>query len=188
MHALHGLNEGHIAPYTEIEFQLASDYKMVNMTAFPCQVYQIPIYTQLRTCRLIQNLTKCDTALTISKIVYTDFILFFFCKDCSSHIRWSPNGLNNHSLTVDYNTLQRSSMPIIYPDMKSVNWNHQTCFDWLVPHQLRPWPCYCIQYTATSYHTGESLRFLGSDWLRNGSWARGSVPGGSATVSLLLAI
>ena len=37
-------------------------------------------------------------------------------------------------------------------------------------------------------HAGESLRFLASDWLRNGSWARGSVPGGSATVSLRLAI
>ena len=38
------------------------------------------------------------------------------------------------------------------------------------------------------HHAGESLRFLASDWLRNGSWARGSVPGGSATVSLPLAI
>ena len=37
-------------------------------------------------------------------------------------------------------------------------------------------------------HAGESLRFLVLDWLRNGSWARGSVPGGSATVSLPLAI
>ena len=37
-------------------------------------------------------------------------------------------------------------------------------------------------------HAGESLRFLASDWLRNGSWMRGSVPGGSATVSLPLAI
>ena len=37
-------------------------------------------------------------------------------------------------------------------------------------------------------HAGESLRFLASDLLRNGSWARGSVPGGSATVSLPLAI
>ena len=37
-------------------------------------------------------------------------------------------------------------------------------------------------------HAGESLRFLASDWLRNGSWARGSVPGGSATVSLPLTI
>ena len=37
-------------------------------------------------------------------------------------------------------------------------------------------------------HAGESLRFLASDWLRNGSWARDSVPGGSATVSLPLTI
>ena len=37
-------------------------------------------------------------------------------------------------------------------------------------------------------HAGESLRFLASDWLRNGSWARGSVPGGSATLSLPLTI
>ena len=33
-------------------------------------------------------------------------------------------------------------------------------------------------------HAGESLWFLASDWLPNGSWARGSVPGGSGTVSL----
>ena len=38
------------------------------------------------------------------------------------------------------------------------------------------------------YHAGESLRFLASDCLRNGSWARSSVPGGSATVSFPLAI
>ena len=38
------------------------------------------------------------------------------------------------------------------------------------------------------HHAGESLRFLASDWLRNGSWARGSVPGGSVTVSLPLPI
>ena len=37
-------------------------------------------------------------------------------------------------------------------------------------------------------HAEESLQFLASDWLRNGSWARGSVPGGSATISLMLTI
>ena len=42
--------------------------------------------------------------------------------------------------------------------------------------------------TFKHFHAGESLRFLASDWLRNGSWVRGSVPGGSATVPLPLAI
>ena len=36
-------------------------------------------------------------------------------------------------------------------------------------------------------HAGESLRFLASYLLCNGSWAPGSVPGGSATASLPLA-
>ena len=37
-------------------------------------------------------------------------------------------------------------------------------------------------------HAWELLRFLASDWLRNGSWVWYSVPGGSTTVSLRLAI
>ena len=45
-----------------------------------------------------------------------------------------------------------------------------------------------ILYIYIYIHAGESLRFLASDWLRNGSLVRGSVPGGSATVSLTLAI
>ena len=45
-----------------------------------------------------------------------------------------------------------------------------------------------ITFSEPQIHAGESLRFLASDWLCNGSWARGSVPGGSGTVSLLLTI
>ena len=37
-------------------------------------------------------------------------------------------------------------------------------------------------------HAGDSLRFLASDWLHNSSWVWGSIPGGSATVCLPLAI
>ena len=44
------------------------------------------------------------------------------------------------------------------------------------------------KHSSWREHAGESLRFLASNWLRNGSWWLGSVPGGSATVSLPLGI
>ena len=58
-------------------------------------------------------------------------------------------------------------------------------------HTLSCWISYVYVYVylpMLRLHAGESLRFLASDWMRNGSWARGSVPGGSATVSLPLTI
>ena len=77
---------------------------------------------------------------------------FFFCKDCSSHIRWSPNGLNNHSLTVDYNTLQRSSMPT----MSILTWNQSTG---ITRHALIDWyhtssdHDHAIAYNIQPHHT-----------------------------------